>query len=130
MTQPTSIPAEIYEQADILCDQFRSIDDDREFVARILMEVGQGAGHPAPLGLTEGQSSALAFVTGYQTAKGFAPSYREIADALGVSKSGVHRLVHGLISRGALSMIPGGARSIAIAQHAAVSAAHNFSGVN
>jgi SOS-response transcriptional repressor LexA len=48
--------------------------------------------------------------------RGFAPTYREIAQHLGLkSKSGVHRHVHGLIKRGALTVLPGAAsRALAV----------------
>lgn len=129
MTQPSNIPPHVLQWAADFWDSHLETDQV-EMVALAFM-AGQGAGHPAPVGLTECQSAALTFINEFQASKGFAPSYREIAKGCGVSSlSGVHRLVHGLISRGALTMMPAGARSIAIAQHAAVSTAHNFSGVN
>lgn len=128
MTQPSNIPPHVLQWAADFWDAHLETDQV-EMVALAFM-AGQGGGQPVHLGLTKGQSIALAFINEFQAAKGFAPTYREIGDHLCVSKSGVHRLVHGLVSRGALSMIPGGARSIAITQHAAVSTAHNFSGVN
>jgi hypothetical protein len=112
MTRPTDIPADIAERAEILCGQYRHIEDDREFVARILMAVGQS---PAPkrTGLTAQQSNVLNFVTGFQAERGYSPAYHEIARGVGIaSKSGVHRLVHALIDRGALRMIPAGKRSL------------------
>ena len=50
---------------------------------------------------------------------GVPPSFREIGDALGiVSKSNVHRLVHGLAERGAIHFRPGRVRSIAVVRKA------------
>ncbi|MHA6731775.1 LexA family protein [Devosia sp. A369] len=114
MTRPSDIPEEIYERADILCDQFRDISDDRELIARVLMEVGQGRQVPR-VGLTPMQSSVLTFVDEFQSERGFAPAYHEIAEGVGLaSKSGVHRIVHDLVSRGALQLMPGHGRSIAV----------------
>lgn len=127
MTQPSNIPADIYEQADILCDQFRSIDDDREFVARILMEVGQGE---AP-GLTLRQAECLDAIKAYQDAHGVAPTVRGLMAELGIaSTSGVMRLLDALEERGCIKRLQGRARAITIINRRAVSTAHNFSGVN
>lgn len=115
MTRPSDISPELWERADILRDQFQNIQDDTEFVARILMEVGEGALAPARLGLTEVQASVLAFVNDFEITKGHAPSYREIAKGCDLcSLSSVHRLIHGLKKRGYLQMLAAGHRSIAV----------------
>lgn len=109
---PNEIPPEIYERAEILMDQFRHIEDDRELIARVLMEVGQGA---SSAGLTEIQSDTLEFVTSFQDRHRYAPSYDEIAKAVGLaSKSGAHRVIHQLVERGVISLLPHRARSLNI----------------
>lgn len=114
MTAP-DIPAEIAERAETLCDQFRHIEDDRELIARVLMEVGQGSPIPSRLGLTPLQAGGLEFITGYVKSRGASPSFDEIADGLGMkSRRAVHRLVHQLVDRGVISMAPYRARSITI----------------
>ena len=46
---------------------------------------------------------------------GYAPSYREIADGIGVrSTAGVHRIIVALEQRGHIERIPGHARAIRI----------------
>lgn len=111
---PNEIPPEIYERAEILMDQFRHIEDDRELIARVLMEEARTA-VPSRLGLTPIQSNVLTFVDQFQAKHGYTPAYREIAKAVGLSsKSGVHRVVHDLVSRGAVQMKPGQSRSISI----------------
>ena len=65
--------------------------------------------------LTERQAEAKAFIVDYIARNGNAPSYNEIADALGLSsKSGVHRLMQGLIDRGHIRTIPNSARAIEV----------------
>lgn len=129
MTRPSDIPEEIYERADILCDQFRNIEDDRELIARVLMEVGQGAQAPR-VGLTERQTSALAFIEGYVSERGHSPSYRDIADGCGLSSRGrAHELVHQLKERGAIAMLPGRVRTIVLADADNVSTARKNIGV-
>lgn len=69
--------------------------------------------------VTPKQAKALAFIREYISKHGCAPSYQEIGDAMGiVSKSGVHRLVHGLVERGHLSLLPGHWRTITLAERA------------
>lgn len=66
-------------------------------------------------GLTPRQSEALTFIKAFIADSGYAPSFKEIGDALRLSsKSGVHRLVHGLADRGAIRLLPDRNRSIAI----------------
>lgn len=53
--------------------------------------------------LTVRQNDALTFIRTYQAETGYGPTYDEIAKGLGITaKSGVHRLIHGLVDRGAL----------------------------
>lgn len=67
------------------------------------------------LGVTRRQNAVLAFVTKYCEEHGHSPSYQEIADAVGIaSKSGVKRLVDGLVARGRLEMLPRRARSMTV----------------
>lgn len=112
------IPAEIYERAEILMDQFRHIEDDRELIARVLMEVGQGAhAEPTRFGLTAQQIAALAFLEGQCAGRGRntpSPSLRELAGHLEVSLSHAHSIVRALQERGFVRSLPGRARSISI----------------
>lgn len=65
--------------------------------------------------LTKKQKEALDFIREHVTAHGIAPTFTEIGAALGLkSKSGVARIVVGLVERGAVTHIPKHARSIAI----------------
>ena len=124
MTRPADISEQVWERADILRDHFKDITDDTEFVARILMEVGQGC--DAPEGMTHMQAKTLEFVRKYQAAnRGASPSYREIGAAIGRHKSGVHDLLHRLATRGVVRLSLR-ARSITIVD---VSAAHKNSEV-
>jgi SOS-response transcriptional repressor LexA len=69
------------------------------------------------MGLTKRQSEALAFIRGFIEAKGYSPSGEEIRVALSLgSKSGVHRIVHGLRKRGAIDFLDSQQRSICIVQ--------------
>lgn len=58
---------------------------------------------PTPTGLTPVQSKLLLFIHGHVTSKGYAPSFEDMKDAMGLrSKSGIHRLISGLEERGAI----------------------------
>ena len=75
-----------------------------------------GVGASGRLGVTRRQNAVLEFVTKYCAEHGHSPSYQEIADALGIaSKSGVKRLIDGLVERGRLEMLPRRARSMVVA---------------
>lgn len=64
---------------------------------------------------TRRQREALKFIKEYSELHGYAPSYEEIKDGLGLaSKSGVARLISGLLERDLISMVPDRARSIAV----------------
>lgn len=72
------------------------------------------------VGITRQQAATLEFIRDYQARYGASPSYDDIKKAMGFrSKSSVHRLVHGLADRGAISLLPDQARSIALAGRAA-----------
>ena len=67
------------------------------------------------LGVTRRQNAVLEFVGKYCAEHGHSPSYQEIADAVGIaSKSGVKRLIDGLVERGRLEMMPRRARSMVV----------------
>jgi len=67
------------------------------------------------LGLTQRQHDALVFIRGFIAARGHSPSFTEIGEALGLhSKSGVSRLLDGLVERGHIVRTPGLARSLAL----------------
>lgn len=66
-------------------------------------------------GLTVRQSDVLNFIRAYHAERGFAPSYGEIADGVGLgSKSGVARIIEGLVERGYIGRMPHQARSIVV----------------
>jgi repressor LexA len=75
-------------------------------------------GRPIPefFGLTKKQKQALGFIADYMSRHdGIAPSYQEIAEALGLkSKSGVHRIVQGLTDKGHIRSRSYRARSITL----------------
>lgn len=111
MTRPVDIPEDVYERAEIFCDANRHIEDDRELVARAFMAAGQGK--PA-VGVTHGQAKVLHFVRQFQSEnRSVSPSYDEIAEAIGRSKSNVHDSLHRMEDRGILRLAPR-ARSITI----------------
>lgn len=67
-------------------------------------------------GLTARQSECLAFIQNTMAVSKVGPSFDEIKAALGLSsKSGVHRLVHGLAERGHIRLWPDRKRSIELA---------------
>lgn len=68
------------------------------------------------LGLTKKQAQILRVIEESEKARGVAPSYDEIAVAVGLrSRSNVHRVVEILIERGYLMRVPGRARAIRLA---------------
>lgn len=75
-----------------------------------------GALNPRPrLGLTERQAALLAFIRSYQERNGYAPSYREMADGVGlVSKGNIARLIEGLEERGWVERQPYKDRSVRV----------------
>lgn len=67
------------------------------------------------MGLTEMQGRCLDVIRAGIAGAGRAPSFDEMKVALGInSKSGVKRLVDGLVERGAIVRLPGRARAIEI----------------
>ena len=71
---------------------------------------------PTRAGLTPKQRLLLDFIVRYQRERrGVSPSFDEMARALGLaSKSGIHRLVEGLVARGALVRMPNQARTLQV----------------
>lgn len=67
------------------------------------------------MGLTNVQARCVEFV-GHRIAEfGVSPSYREIADHLGIGGRGtVSRLIDSVVERGALLRVPGKARTLSI----------------
>lgn len=64
-------------------------------------------------GLTKRQSELLKFIREYRRQNGVSPSYREMAKALSLnSSSGIHRLIQGLESRGAIKSLSMHPRSV------------------
>lgn len=65
--------------------------------------------------MTPAQSKLLGYVRNYIATHDYSPSYDEMATAMGVaSKSGIHRIIHGLMAAGKVRMRFGSARSIEI----------------
>lgn len=65
--------------------------------------------------MTPKQKLALEFIKAYMSVKGYAPSYRNIAQGLDIkSKSNVHRLMHALREQGFIEIKPHKIRSIQI----------------
>lgn len=71
---------------------------------------------PTRAGLTPKQRVLLDFIVRYQRERrGVSPSFDEMARALGLaSKSGIHRLIEGLVARGALVRMPNQARTLQV----------------
>lgn len=65
--------------------------------------------------LTKKQRELLIYIHDHMTEDDIAPSFEEMKDALGLkSKSGIHRLITGLVERGYLERLPHRARALAI----------------
>ena len=65
--------------------------------------------------LTRKQRELLVFIRDRLNASGVAPSFDEMKDALDLkSKSGIHRLITGLVERGYLQRLPNRARAIEV----------------
>lgn len=65
--------------------------------------------------LTPKQLACFQAIKSYTARNGYAPTYEELADTLGLkSKSGVSRLVLGLEARGKLRRIPNRARAFEV----------------
>lgn len=73
---------------------------------------------------TPRQMDALRFIQGHLEAKGYAPSFSEIGEALGLhGKSGVARLLDGLEERGAIRRMVQCARSIDVLERPVIARA-------
>lgn len=71
-------------------------------------------------GLTPKLAEALEVIRGYINEFGYAPSFSELEELLGLrSKSGVTRLLTELEQRGRINRLPGQARSISLVECAA-----------
>ena len=83
-------------------------------VAKAIM--ADRAGRVAAKSLTSRQADCLRFIAAHQRDNaGLTPTYDEIKDGLGLaSKSGVNRLIDGLVERGAIQRLPNRARAITI----------------
>lgn len=67
------------------------------------------------MGLTARQAECLRFIVSHIEEAGCAPTFDEMRDHLGVSsRSGVHRLLEGLESRGAIRRFRGQSRAIEV----------------
>jgi repressor LexA len=68
------------------------------------------------MSLTRAQTELLAFIEHYQGENnGVSPSFQEMMEEMGLhSKSGIHRLIDGLIERGRVAKMPNRARAIQI----------------
>lgn len=65
--------------------------------------------------LTKKQRELLIYIHDHMTEDDIAPSFEEMKEALGLkSKSGIHRLITGLVERGYLERLPHRARALAI----------------
>lgn len=65
--------------------------------------------------LTQRQLQLLQFIASYQHERGVPPSFDEMRDALGLkSKSGIHRLISGLVEREHIRRLPNRARAIEV----------------
>ena len=68
-------------------------------------------------GTTRKQTELLAFLQERQRVGGAAPSYDEMAAAVGLhSKSGISRMIDALVNRGVIRHLPGHARSIEVVE--------------
>lgn len=69
----------------------------------------------APAGLTPAQADVLAVIRRLLSEKGYSPSYREIAEGVGLKSIGhLTQIIDGLEERGYIRRIPDRARSIQI----------------
>lgn len=67
------------------------------------------------VGLTAIQQRCLKFIADFSAEHGSSPSYREIGAAMGLaSVSGVYSLIERLEERGAITKLPGQARSLLV----------------
>ena len=97
-------------------------DDDAAYRER-MAEAGMKAGlaelariraTAGKQGMTPRQKECLEIIEAYIEEHGASPSFNDLKKAMNVTQSNIHRIVHGLIDRGRITMIPGRARSIAV----------------
>ena len=70
-------------------------------------------------GITPAQHRALTFIRQYIAANGYSPTFREIAEGLGLQSVGsAHRVVHLLVDRGSVTLKPRCSRSIELVRAA------------
>lgn len=118
MTLPSDIPEAVAERAAILMDTHRNVSDDLEYTARIIMAV-EAEQHAEPFGLSKKQADVRAFIETFIDEHGYSPSYAEICGGMGLgSRSKAHSLVHQLVERGALRVLPGRSRTLSIVERA------------
>jgi repressor LexA len=68
--------------------------------------------------LTPHQHGLLTYICDYIERQGVAPSYQEMAKQAGLlAKSGIHRLIKGLVERGYIKQIPERARAIEVLKY-------------
>jgi DNA-binding MarR family transcriptional regulator len=80
------------------------------FAAEIARQIN---GRPMGGGLTRRQMELLAYIRGYVGKHGYAPSFEEMKQAIGLaSKSGIHRMIKALEERGYVTSLYNKARSI------------------
>ena len=97
-----------------------------EFFAIVVMRDRAARGPSiAMAGLTRPQSQVLTAIAAFVAARGYSPTFQEIAAATGLSsKSRVHAVAQQLVERGAITMRMRQARSIRLLE---VSTAHKNS---
>jgi len=70
-----------------------------------------------PIGLTKRQTETLEFIRTFQADHdGVSPTFREMADALGVTIAAAFKLAHRLEERGRIRMFPNHSRSIVLVE--------------
>lgn len=72
-----------------------------------------------PAGLTRKQTKALEFIKDFHAKHGLAPTFREMAEALGIQPSAAFYMVHRLEERGHVHMLSNRSRSIVLVEEAA-----------
>lgn len=115
---PQDFPAHAIALADATIERTRGDNGItvRRAIAELVVSL-QDAVVPRHVGgTTARQQAGYAFICDYIQTHGYSPSFDEIKAAIGIgSKSGVNRIVSGLVERGLLRHVPGRARSIQIA---------------
>lgn len=82
---------------------------------RAALEAADAVKKPRLAGLTATQQRCVQFIENFSAEHGSSPSYREIGAAVGLaSVSGVYSLIERLEERGAITKLPGQARSLLV----------------